>query len=109
MASANSPPSVSNINELDGEHRSILINALGNILSTDVAESTFAQILDGLPTEEVARDGFHYMRDHPVFVLGHQSICDGFLEKARGFRARFDPLELRYELQVRMVPHCLSH
>jgi hypothetical protein len=42
------------LNRLQGAHYAILANALCNILNTDIALITYAQILDGLPTTDVA-------------------------------------------------------
>ncbi|KAK0736494.1 hypothetical protein B0T21DRAFT_288287 [Apiosordaria backusii] len=41
------------IHGINENHRDLLIRAVSRVLATDIAESTFAQILDGLPTAEV--------------------------------------------------------
>lgn len=116
MSSLSSSESVSSsIDALDEGHRRIFTNAIINILATDLAEFTYAQILDGLPTEESVRSGFHFMHDHPVFTLRHENLCEGFLDKARKFRSHFDPSELRFDRSVRFArtfyrcsPPCLT-
>ncbi|KAI1868788.1 hypothetical protein JX265_006767 [Neoarthrinium moseri] len=82
---------------LDGEHLNALTTALDHLLRTELAEFTYAQIIDGYPTT----DSFHQfdwhpdLPDHPVKL--HTSLCDGVLEQARAFRAAFDPLSLRFK------------
>lgn len=69
---------------LDQEHLSTFRRALLNVLSTDVAESTCCQLLDGLPTAESLTEAYFPMLDHPVHELDHAEMCDGgFVEKAR--------------------------
>ncbi|RTE74929.1 hypothetical protein BHE90_010631 [Fusarium euwallaceae] len=98
MSSMSSRESASSIiGALDEDHRHIFTNAIINILATDLAEFTYAQVLDGLPTEGSVRSGFHFIHDHPVFTLRHKNLCEGFLDKARKFTARFDPSELCFD------------
>ncbi|KAM0417276.1 hypothetical protein ACHAPT_012717 [Fusarium lateritium] len=85
------------IHSLPERHQDTFRRALRNLLSTDVAQRTYAQILDGLPTQQSCMEGYVYLDDHPVFALNHSEICQGFLEKARAFRARFDPCELEFK------------
>ncbi|KAF7563701.1 hypothetical protein G7046_g391 [Stylonectria norvegica] len=73
------------------------LQALSNILATDVAEFTYAQILDGLPTVQSLTESFSYIRGHPVLEMNHAGLCEGYLEKARDFRSQFDPSHLRFE------------
>lgn len=79
---------------LDKEHVRTFKQALMNILMTDVAEFTYAQILDGLPTEQSLNDSYVYMEGHPVHKLEHKGLCEGYLDKTREFRSRFDPSSL---------------
>jgi hypothetical protein len=72
--------------DLDGEHRRLLDRAISRILSTEIAEITYAQIIDGLPTSRVAYDSTRPPHnDHPI-AHAHQDLCPGMLEKARGLR-----------------------
>ncbi|KAI5459331.1 hypothetical protein BGZ63DRAFT_390730 [Mariannaea sp. PMI_226] len=84
--------------DLDTQHQEIFRKALSNLLSTELAERTFAQILDGLPTLESADDSFIVLGGHPIREINHIEICDGFLEKARQFRSEFDPSTLDFDL-----------
>ncbi|KAK7431843.1 hypothetical protein QQZ08_001461 [Neonectria magnoliae] len=85
------------ISVLESHHRKVFSQALMNILSSDVAEFTYAQILDGLPTVESMQESYVWMEGHPVYELDHSKLCDDFLEKAKEFRAQFDPLQLTFK------------
>ncbi|KAK1766304.1 hypothetical protein QBC33DRAFT_579124 [Phialemonium atrogriseum] len=71
-----------------------------NILTTELAEFTYAQILDGLPTQQAIFDSCQWIHDHPTCQLKHEKLCDGFLEKAREFRSHFDPSTLVFGKDV---------
>ncbi|KPM42479.1 hypothetical protein AK830_g4052 [Neonectria ditissima] len=85
------------ISMLESPHKDVFSQALMNILSTDLAEFTYAQILDGLPTVESFRESYVWMEGHPVYELDHTQLCEGFLEKARQFRDQFDLLQLAFK------------
>ncbi|KAM0427355.1 hypothetical protein ACHAQK_012135 [Fusarium lateritium] len=91
----------SNLDILDDERRSILDGAVRNVLSTEPAERAYAQILDGLPTEQSLRDSLDYVKDHPVYSIEHSDICSGYVEKAREFRSGFDVSQLVFESKVK--------
>ncbi|KAK3377538.1 hypothetical protein B0H63DRAFT_502279 [Podospora didyma] len=38
------------IDSLDADHRDAILQAISNILSTEIAEATYAEVVDGLPT-----------------------------------------------------------
>ncbi|KAG8169222.1 hypothetical protein KVR01_001971 [Diaporthe batatas] len=88
---------------LDVNHQDVFATAMSNLLSTDIAEQTFAQIIDGLPLKDVAfnLEATQYTRRDPVFT--HVELCPGVLEKARMFRDSFDPraMELRTDVLQR--------
>ena len=90
----------SNIDTLDEHHAAIFRSALSNVLSTPVAEHAFAQIVDGLPTEESFTEFNGWKEGHPVFELNHTELCDGVIEKTRDFRSNFDPSSLTFKRQV---------
>lgn len=87
---------------LGAKHEEIFRQALLNLFATDLVERAYAQILDGLPTEESMEDSYLYMKGHPVYEIPHTEICSGFIEKVREFRARFDPSQLEFEPFVRL-------
>ena len=85
---------------LDDERNRTARQAIANVLNTELAEFTYAQILDGLPTQQSLLDSCNWMYDHPVITLKHVDLCDGFLEKARKFRSQFDPSTLEFDKNV---------
>lgn len=91
---------------LDANHQRLFATAIWNLLSTDLAEQNFAQIIDGLPLKDVAfsLENPEYTRRDPVFT--HVELCPGVLENTRMFRDSFNPrtLELRKD-----VSGCGSH
>ncbi|KAG6362231.1 hypothetical protein INS49_010461 [Diaporthe citri] len=78
-------------NVLDKDHQKAFTAALSNILRTKVAETTLAQIVDGLPLKNVAFSlrGHRYTSDDPV--AEHTELCPDAIEKTRAFREEFDP------------------
>lgn len=96
--------------DLDGEHRRLLVQAVERILCTEIAEVTYAQIIDGLPIADVAYDtrsppyGAHPLDER------HEELCPGMLEKAREFRAGFQPDILTFKAKVSSfhIPYTVS-
>lgn len=87
---------------LDAEHQAVLVRAIRNVLASEEAVFTFAQIIDGLPTGDVAWDRMthHLTGDHPLDE--HEELCPGAMDKARELCGRwrtemlaFDPKLLR--------------
>ncbi|RFU36296.1 hypothetical protein B7463_g95, partial [Scytalidium lignicola] len=89
------------LHHLVTEHLSVVTRAISNVLSTDVAEFTYAQIVAGLPTRDSYGD-FHYTTDvdEGSPVLHHLSLCDRVLAKTRTFKSNFDPLSLQFDAYV---------
>jgi hypothetical protein len=85
---------------LEEKHHDIFFRALSKVLSTEIAELTFAQIVDGLPLPQVADDtydnGGSLSHIHPLYTK-HTQLCPGVLETARQFRANFDPHILQFD------------
>lgn len=94
---------------VDGEHRDALFRAINNTLSTDAALTTYAQIIDGLPLGQIARE---MMRgrlhgQHPIY--DHEKLCPGVSDKFREVRATFDVFAtLQFEPEVGLGP-TISH
>jgi hypothetical protein len=90
------------IASLDHVHHQRLAQALRNVLSTPIAESTFAQIVDGLPLSEIERDKFdrssvsHY---HPLHEK-HTELCPGTLSKLRELNSKFKLESLNFGAEV---------
>jgi hypothetical protein len=85
---------------LDEDHLAAYLRAITNVLSTDLAEATFAQLVDGLPLYDVVSKLAHYEleRDEPAYK--HRTLCPGVLEKTRAFRAAFEPERLDIRADV---------
>ncbi|KAK4657128.1 hypothetical protein QC762_210210 [Podospora pseudocomata] len=71
-------------------HYTLLIRAMRNVLSSKLAQFTYAQIIDGLPIEDVAWDqripavcGNHPIEHHP-------ELCPGALEFALEYKDKLD-------------------
>lgn len=78
-------------------HRQILDRAIRNVLSTELAQLTYAQIIDGLPVADVAWDrrlpgimGEHIIDDHGT-------LCPGALEQAQVYYKEWDPSGLNLD------------
>ncbi|KAK7425072.1 hypothetical protein QQZ08_008348 [Neonectria magnoliae] len=88
------------IDALDAEHRNALTRAVRNVLATDLALTTYAQIIDGLPIGDIAWDtrGTKITPAHPI--NSHVGLCQGALEKAIEFRGAFNPDTLIFKPEV---------
>lgn len=75
--------------------------AVTNVLSTDLAVETFAQIIDGLPIADVAWDSRRpsVSGNHPLDE--HEELCPGTMDKARELRDGWDPALLKFDPKVR--------
>ncbi|GAW20479.1 hypothetical protein ANO14919_099850 [Xylariales sp. No.14919] len=78
---------------LDQDHYEALDTAVRRVLATDLAFETYAQIIDGLPTFEVARDrcGPILDRRHPIRL--HTQLCS---EALRIARIMIDTVDIRH-------------
>lgn len=89
------------VSALDVEHREVLSRAIRNVLETDLATETYAQIIDGLPLMHAAQEtqSTHWMmRDHPIYQ--HISLCPGVAEATEKFKSDFDVNTLRFNPRV---------
>ncbi|KAH8758879.1 hypothetical protein F5883DRAFT_565166 [Diaporthe sp. PMI_573] len=80
----------SSLGLLDAEHVDVVRHALQKILAAEIVETTFSEIIDGLPTRASWLKFDLWNEKHPVNVLKHETLCDGAREKARRFRDEFD-------------------
>ncbi|QGI86720.1 hypothetical protein CEK25_013449 [Fusarium fujikuroi] len=94
-----SSPDYVGLDRLDGYHYDSLSVALRNVLDTDIALTTFAQIIDGLPTADVVWDRYSatYEPSHPI--INHKTLCEGAFEKAKTFRAQFSMAGVMVDLE----------
>ncbi|KAG6354041.1 hypothetical protein INS49_005012 [Diaporthe citri] len=92
----------SSLGLLDEEHMAIFRNALGNLLLTEASESTYAEIVDGLPTLDPWNE-FHFwapVAGNPIRELEHKELCAGSREKAQKLRSEFDVYILLFPSQL---------
>jgi hypothetical protein len=96
-------PNTMPLSVLEAEHYYPLARAISNVLSTDIAKSTFAQIVDGEPLFATVAE--YYInplcdaKPHPI--SSHTELCHGVLERAEEFRSQFDLSSMRLDSQVR--------
>lgn len=76
---------------LPQQNHDALERALRNVLATEAAQITYAQIIDGFPIRSVANDrnGSPMDHRHPVFQSKHDTLCPGVWEKMKEFHASF--------------------
>lgn len=86
---------------LGNEHRDLFIRAISNVLSSQLAEVTYAQIVDGLPLSDVAFDVYHscVCTGHPL-LDEHEELCPGVMEHVRKLSADFDAGTLQMDSRV---------
>ncbi|RSL58342.1 hypothetical protein CEP53_006170 [Fusarium sp. AF-6] len=89
------------INSLDGDHVELFTRGITRVLSTEISEITYAQIIDGLPLSDVVKDteSGGPPDGHPIND-SHQELCPGVLEKIREFRKDFDPQILEFDSRL---------
>jgi len=73
------------VNDLEGGHLLVFKRTLCSILSTKLAERTFAQIIDGLPT----RDDVGYFPTYSMEIRNDTESSPEAMEAARGLREHF--------------------
>lgn len=86
---------------LSSELQKLLQQALHNLLSTDIARHTLAQIVDGVPLPSTLEDtwgGLDLEPDHPLFA--HKSLCPGILAKTEELLRTFEVKDLTFESSV---------
>ena len=88
----------------DSEHYKLFSRAVHNVLSTDLALFTFAQIVDGLPTAEVAADrrfpDISYCSDDHHPIEQHLELCPGTMERTREIHQQFELSTLLFDPAV---------
>lgn len=85
------------------EHESLFLRALNNILATELAVLTFAQIIDGLPIADVAYDRVDeaFWPEDGHSLEEHEELCPGAMDKARELRTTWEPSSLVFSPKVR--------
>jgi hypothetical protein len=97
MAVNFSRPNRISAENLDTPHSVAFTRALGNILSTEIAQLTLAQILDGLPIADVAWDNMGTLNwlGHPV--NSHKQLCEDALGELSEFQRQLKPTALKFD------------
>lgn len=85
---------------LDERHNQILERAVRNVLSTDIANLVYGQIIDGLPLKDTYNNVFPWISDHPVNLLLHNELCPGSLGKARKLSQELALSQFRFQERV---------
>ncbi|KAF7536451.1 hypothetical protein G7054_g4584 [Neopestalotiopsis clavispora] len=83
--------------ELDEVHCDALLRSIKNVLATDLASTTYAQIIDGLPLADVAWDQYtsKICDSHPINE--HVNLCPGVTDKAKDLLSDFDVETLKFD------------
>lgn len=95
------------IARLHGSHYDILTNALANVLDCQVARTTYAQILDGLPLKSVVKDVYQgeiVCPGHPLLEEEHE-LWPGVLNKIEELRASAPLDTFEVDASVRPSEH----
>jgi hypothetical protein len=74
------------VDDLQADHLVTFNRTLSSILSTTLAERTFAQIIDGLPT----RDDVGYLPTYSKEIGDNTASSPEAMEAARGLREHFN-------------------
>ena len=90
------------ISTLEPPHRLPIVKAVTNILATEIAAETYAQIVDGLPLAktylEAYSDPLFSKEEHPA--SRHTELCPGVLEELAEIWESFDVEELHFNSRV---------
>lgn len=89
------------IDNLSTGHLATFKTAVCSILSTSLAEKTYAQIIDGLLTADT---WLEYANFRHELVEHHEELCVGVLEETNTFLAAFNPSILQFYASVSV--HC---
>ncbi|CCT68013.1 uncharacterized protein FFUJ_06767 [Fusarium fujikuroi IMI 58289] len=79
-------------------HRHVLDGAIKNALATELAQFTYAQIMDGLPTGDVCfeRRFPHVFGEHPIDSC-HDELCPGAFDKAQEYYQQWNSAILTFD------------
>lgn len=84
-------------------HRCVLDHAIRKVLSTELAQFTYAQIIDGLPTGDVSWDRRYsgVFGEHPIDTE-HEKLCPGAMDKARAYYEQWNSDILMFNPKARL-------
>ena len=84
---------------IDTNHYDAFNTALANVLHTEIAERTYAEIVDGIPTADTWSAYRGWRHD---IIDAHHELCPGTLETARHHRNDLRPENLSFNPSVRV-------
>ena len=92
------------------EHHRIFLQALSRVTSSELADDTFSQIVDGLPTWDTAYHERRSIRKTTINHAGHPlrkhvRICDGAMEKMKIIKSQFDTEAIPFDGRVSPSTH----
>lgn len=87
------------VNDLQADHLFAFNRTLGSILSTKIAERTFAQIIDGLPT----RDDVGYFPTYSNEIGDNTAPSPEAMEAARGLREHYNTYLTLVDVKVNLI------
>ncbi|OAA62762.1 hypothetical protein SPI_04302 [Niveomyces insectorum RCEF 264] len=87
MPSSSSPSPPISLEHTETEHLDIFRQAFYSVMRLPDVESTYAQIVDGLPLRDVYRESHWPV---PAVVAAHECLCPGALERVRAVREQVD-------------------
>lgn len=89
---------------LTGQHCNAVVLAVSNVLATENAQLTMAQLFDGLPILAVARKSraLYIHKDHPL-CQQHTNLCAGALDEAKAWIADLNISEVELEAWVKHI------
>lgn len=94
------PPGAVSLEILDPDHYNTFCTAFKHLFARDVVLETSSQLFDGIPLNSVVREaaGARNLKGSPVSL--HETLCEGALDKAKGFISSFNPASLKFEDSV---------
>lgn len=93
------------IEVFDPDHYHLLVKAIQNILSTELAELSIAQLIDGVPLMMWVFEGRGCLLEKGHPLLEQENLCEGALDQARLFRDAFDPAILQFSSKINLYNH----
>jgi hypothetical protein len=92
------------VSNLQGDHLFAFNRTLRSLLSTALAERTFAQIIDGLPT----RDDVGYFPTYSKEIADNTASSLEAMEAARGLRENFNTFSTLVDVKVSLNPSFIT-
>jgi hypothetical protein len=98
--SSDGQQSIHQLRGLSVAHHDTLLRAIENVFSTELAEITMAQLVDGLILVDVVREARAHDIDYDHPMWAHKELCDGAIERYRALKANFNVGDLKFDQTV---------